>query len=240
MTAFFVSIIAFGAIMLGGFAALRMRDSLHLVLGFSAGAVLAVAFFDLMPEAIEMTGSTEYVLGLVVLGFLVYLLFDRLLMLGSHTDAHGVESDVAYIRGHARAGSFSLHGFLDGVAIGLAFHVSEAAGIVVALAVLTHNFSDGINMVSIAVRHGVGRTRALQWLLINASAPFLGVVAALFVTVGENLLGTLLALFAGFFLYISTSDLIPESHHTHSTFWTTTMTLLGALVLFVVIRAVHH
>lgn len=232
-----ISIAAFAATLLGGALALRLRDRLHLILGFSAGAVVAVAFFDLLPEAIDLAGAeyqTATITAFVALGFLLYLLMDRLLLLHGHThDEH--DADVA--RGHARAGSLSLHSLLDGAGIGLAFQVSPAVGLVVAAAVLAHDFSDGINTVNVVIRHGGSYSKAVRWLVVDALAPVLGIISTMFFTVPETTLGILLAVFAGFFLYIGASDLIPESHHSHPTFWTTAMTLLGAFVLFVAIQA---
>jgi ZIP family zinc transporter len=125
---------------------------------------------------------------------------------------------------------------LDGVGIGLAFQVSAAVGLVVAAAVLAHDFSDGINTVNVVVRHGGKRQQAMQWLLIDALAPVIGVLVTLFFVVSEESLGLLLALFAGFFLYIGASDLIPESHHQHPKFMTTAMTVAGMAVLYGAIR----
>jgi ZIP family zinc transporter len=234
MTLSLVAAAAFAATMFGGFLALRLRDRLHLILGFSAGAVVAVAFFDLLPEALNLsTAGVEATTGLVALGFLAYLLLDRGLMLHSH--AHE-EHDHDAARGHARAGSLSLHSLLDGVGIGLAFQVSPAVGFIVAAAVLAHDFSDGINTVNVIMRDGGSFRGAMRWLVVDALAPVAGILLTLFFTVEPATLGLLLALFAGFFLYIGASDLIPESHHQHPTFWTTLMTLAGATVLFVAIR----
>lgn len=226
---------AFGATLLGGLLALRLRDRLHLILGFSAGAVVAVAFFDLLPEALTLGRAYQSgtVVSFMALGFLVYLLMDRLLVLHSHT-----HEDHEQLRGHARAGSLSLHSFLDGLGIGLAFQVSSAVGLVVTAAVLAHDFSDGINTVNVVVRHGGSFRQALRWLLLDALAPILGIALSLLFTLSAPVLGLLLALFAGFFLYIGASDLIPESHHQHPTFWTTFITLLGAVVLYVVIALI--
>lgn len=230
---------AFCATMLGGLFALRLQDRLHSILGFSAGAVVAVAFFDLLPEALELGStahSTSDVFSFVAVGFLLYLLLDRVLLLHSHAHDEETNEHHSQSRGHVRAGSLSLHSFLDGVGIGLAFQVSPAVGLVVAVAVLAHDFSDGINTINVVVRHGGKRSRALYWLLIDASAPVLGIIATRFFTISESTLGLLLAVFAGFFLYIGASDLIPESHHMHPKFLTTVMTLVGAALLYVVIR----
>jgi ZIP family zinc transporter len=126
---------------------------------------------------------------------------------------------------------------LDGVGIGLAFQVSPAVGAVVTAAVLAHDFSDGINTVNMIVKNGGKRAQAMKWLFVDALAPVAGILLSLLLGItGENL-GLLLALFAGFFLYIGASDLIPESHHEHPTAWTTLMTILGAAVLYAVINA---
>ncbi len=238
MLALFIGGAAFCSTMLGGLLALRLRDRLHIILGFSAGAVVAVAFFDLLPEALEL-GAKSYesstIVSFTALGFLLYLLLDRVLLLHGHS--HEEDTDHhAQARGNVRAGSLSIHSFLDGVGIGLAFQVSAGVGAIVAAAVLAHDFSDGINTVNVVVRHGGERIKALRWLLVDAAAPVAGVLATLFFSISEDSLGLLLAIFAGFFLYIGASDLIPESHHQHPKLMTTFMTLIGAAVLYVAIR----
>jgi ZIP family zinc transporter len=236
---------AFAATLLGGALALKLRDRLHLILGFSAGAVMAVAFFDLLPEALELSRSSyasATALAVTAAGFFLYLLLDRLLLLHSHCaedaeDQTHSRREAAESRGHVRAGSLSVHSILDGVGIGLAFQVSAGVGAAVALAVLVHDFSDGINTVNVVVRHGGSFKKALRWLVVDALAPAVGIGTAALFSASGPLLGLLLALFAGFFLYIGASDLIPESHHAHPTFWTTFMTLVGAAVLFAALQA---
>jgi ZIP family zinc transporter len=232
-----VFLIGFGALIataIGGIFALRMRDQLHLILGFSAGAVIGVAFFDLMPEAFELAEkSPSVVASVIALGFAIYLFLDRVIVL--HRD-HGESAAHAHAkRGAWGAGTLSIHSFLDGVGIGLAFHVSSTIGIIVAAAVLTHDFSDGINTVNMVLKSGGSRARAARWLAIDAIAPVVGIIATLLISVSPTQLGILLALFSGFFLYIGTSDLLPESHHVHPKIWTTIATLLGMGVLYVVI-----
>ncbi len=244
MNSVLILIVAFAAAvatLIGGLFALRLRDKLHLILGFSAGAVLAVAFFDLLPEAINV-GVQFYTPSMLItftaLGFFAYTVLDRVILLHAHQDGDDgdTHSHHAMPRGIIGAGSLSGHSFLDGFAIGLAFQASPAIGAVVAAAVLTHDFSDGINTVNLILKNGGSRKEAFKWLVTDAAAPILGAAATLFVHVPENVLSIILAVFAGFFLYIGASDLLPESHHQHPRILTTVMTLLGALVLFVVIQ----
>lgn len=230
-----ISIAALVATLLGGLFALKFKDRLHLVLGFSAGAVIAVAFFDLIPEAIEL-GGEKYGVGtitsIVALGFAIYMILDRLTLLHSH----GQEENHNHSRGKLGASSLSIHSFLDGAAIGLAFQVSPAVGVIVAIAVLVHDFSDGINTVNVVLKNGGDKKLAIKWLLVDAIAPVLGVLSTLFFSLPEASLGIVLALFAGFFLYIGASDLLPESHHQHPKKITTIMTILGIAVLYVAIK----
>ncbi len=233
--------IAFAATMLGGFFAMRFRDRLHLILGFSAGAVVAVALFDLLPEA--MTFGVSYSPATISLfiaaGFLAYLVFDRLILIHPHDHGgeHGHDhDDERPARGIAGALTLSAHSFFDGVAIGVGFQASPAVGLVIAAAVIAHDFSDGINTVSFIVRGGGTWRRALPWLLVDAIAPVLGALSTLLFRIPEANIGPVLAVFAGSFLYLGASDLIPESHHQHPRAATTIMTLLGAAVIFLAVR----
>ena len=233
-----ISVAAFLSTLLGGMFALRFKDKLHLVLGFSAGVVIAVAFFDLLPEALGI-GSCSYdtatLIGVVALGFFSYLLLDRLIFFRAHAHDHDDATHQHSHHGSLGASALTLHSFLDGLAIGLAFQVSPAVGAGVAVAVLVHDFSDGINTVGFVLKSGGKDIKARSWLVADALAPILGSGATLFFSVPASTLSLILALFAGFFLYIGASDLIPESHHGHPRLLTPAMTHLGALVLFIAI-----
>jgi len=223
-----IAVAAFASTVAGGLLALNLRDKLHLILGFSAGAVIGVAFFDLLPEAIGIGAKYHdpaQILGFTAAGFLSYLVLDRILSFhGDSTRRTGFTATVLCI-----------HSVLDGVAIGLAFQTSKTIGIIVAIAVLTHDFSDGINTMNIVLKNRGARKEAFRWLLLDAAAPVLGIVSTCFFTLPGDGFGMALALFGGFFLYIGASDLIPESYHAHPKFLTTAMTLLGAGVLYLAI-----
>jgi ZIP family zinc transporter len=228
-----IAVAAFLCTVLGGLLALRLRDKLHLILGFSAGAVIGVAFFDLLPEAVGFAApyqSPAAVLSWTALGFLSYLVLDRILLF------HG---DSAPRAGFA-AGVLCVHSLMDGVAIGLAFQASHQVGIVVAIAVLTHDFSDGINTMNVVLKNTGNKAQGVRWLLADAVAPVVGVASTYFFTLRGSSFGAVLGLLGGFFLYIGASDLIPESYHAHPKFLTTAMTLAGAAVLYLAIALIAH
>lgn len=247
MNVLLIALVASVATFIGGSFALRFRDKLHLILGFSAGAVAGVALFDLLPEAIDLGmkyHSAETIALFVALGLFGYLILDRLILLHTHED----DSSSAIMpraplgtlgtRGAFGALTLAAHSFFDGMAIGIGFQVSSIVGVVVAIAVLTHDFSDGINTVNLVLKNGGTWRQAFRWLLVDAAAPILGAASTLFFTISESAIGLVLAVFVGTFLYLSASDLIPESHHRHPRVLTTVMTLLGALVLYMVVYLV--
>ncbi len=238
MIVLWVALAASAATFIGGSFALKFRDKLHLILGFSAGAVAGVALFDLLPEAIEL-GTKYYepatIALFIALGLFGYLILDRLILLHTHEE----DDEANAPRGSFGAFTLSAHSFLDGIAIGIGFQASTAIGIVITAAVLTHDFSDGINTVNLILKNGGSWKQAFRWLLADAAAPVLGAASTLFFTIPESVIGLVLAVFVGSFLYLSASDLIPESHHRHPRALTTIMTLLGALVLYVVVYLVQ-
>jgi ZIP family zinc transporter len=224
-----IALAAAAATMTGGLLALRLAGRLPLVLGFSAGAVIGVAFFDLAPEALA-AGQGLYppstLLAITAAGFFLYVVLDHLVARHDHDDR------VNPARGLVGAASFSAHSVLDGFGMGIAFQAGPDIGIVVAAAVLAHDFADGLNTVNVVSSNGGGRGFALRWLAADAAAPVLGAALSLLVAPRPGWLAVLLALFCGFFLHIGASHLLPESHHARPRLSTTIAILLGAAFLY--------
>lgn len=233
MTVLLVALAASVATFVGGSFALRFRDKLHLILGFSAGAVAGVALFDLLPEAFELGAAYHdpaTISLFIAFGLFGYLILDRLVFLHAHDEV----SETNTHRGSFGALTLSAHSFLDGIAVGIGFQASVAVGIVVTAAVLTHDFSDGINTVNLVLKNGGSSRRAFRWLCADAVAPALGAASTLLFHIPESAIGLVLAVFAGSFLYLSASDLIPESYHSHPRALTTVMTLVGAALIYAI------
>ncbi len=229
------TIITFFSTLLGGLFALRFRDKFHLILGFSAGAVIAVSFFELLPESVSLGNkyyNTETILAVSALGFLIYMVLDRMALLHFHSREMQMKKST-----RLGAGSLSLHSVFDGIAIGLAFQISDSVGIFVAVAVITHDFSDGLNTVIIVLRNQGKTSDAFKWLLADSIAPVVGVLSTFFFKFTESTFALILALLSGFFLYIGASDLLPESQHEHPSWGTTLMTILGMAIIYFVVKA---
>jgi zinc transporter ZupT len=195
---------------LGGLAAIRFRDRLHLLLGFSSGAVLGVALFDLIPEVFTLTPGAA-VMPLAGLGFLAFFALERYTAM--HRAREHAHETAAHVQefGIVVAAGLSVHSFLDGVAIGIGFQTSVDVGMLIALGVIAHDLSDGLNTVTVVLAHGNPLKRAALWLTVDMIAPVLGAASTLAISVNHAVLPWVLAFFAGSFLYIGASDLLPEA-----------------------------
>ncbi len=223
---------------LGGLVAIRFRDRLHLLLGFSSGAVLAVVFFDLLPEIFaERPPRTVMLAGAA--GFLAFFALERLTRLhGAREHEHRSGAHEMEV-GLAAAIGLSVHSFLDGVAIGIGFQAGSALGGVIALAVIAHDFSDGLNTVTVMLAHGHPVRRSALLLLVDAVTPVLGAASTLLFALPASYLPWMLAFFAGFFLYIGASDLLPEARE-HDSPTVGVATVAGMGLVFVVIMALSR
>ena len=107
---------------------------------------------------------------------------------------------------------------------------------IVTAGVLTHDFSDGINTMSVVLKNGGGPPPGIALAGGGCRAPLAGILLTMLFRLPEGMFGRVLAVFFGFFLYIGASDFIPESQHAHPKFYTTAMTVIGALVIYIAVR----
>ncbi len=219
---------------LGGLAAIRLRDRLHLLLGFSSGAVLGVALFDILPEILALDGGASY-MPVAALGFLAFFALER------YTAMHRAREHAHAVAAHEQefvawnAVGLALHSFLDGVAIGVGFQASFGIGFLIAMGVIAHDLSDGLNTVTVVLAHGNPLQRAIFWLGIDMVTPVLGAAATLLFNLRAGMLPWLLAFFAGSFLYIGASDLLPEARE-HDSPLVGVATAVGMLAIFLATR----
>ena len=221
----------------GGLVALRMHRDLTTAIALTGGIVVAVALFDVLPEAMEAVGDPDRVAALVGAGFLAFFLAERALVLHHRDEPH-------LARAHGQVGAFgaaglSLHSFVDGLGIGFAFNLSTGTGLLVFVAVISHDFADGMNTVSFVLRQSADRRRAVRWLTIDAAAPLAGAIVGSLVTVSESTLGHLLAVYAGFFLFMGATDLLPAAHE-HPSGRRVALTVAGFVAVFGVALVATH
>jgi ZIP family zinc transporter len=213
---------------LGGFAVFRLRHRLHPVMAFSAGILVATAFVDLLPEALELVDVQQAALvvgAAALVGFLLFSAVESFVHRSSYEHAHdpGVDPRQPHEHEDAHGGSSRMgivgplglvvHSGLDGVAIGLGFAASAEVGIIVGLAVMAHDFADGINITTLALQGGGSRRTVLAILAMDALAAPIGAFIGISLGVTAAVLGVLLAVFGGVFVAIGAGHLLPEAQH---------------------------
>ncbi|HEY1835577.1 MAG TPA: ZIP family metal transporter [Candidatus Saccharimonadales bacterium] len=236
-----LSCATFCSTLLGGLTALKNKDRLHRFLGYTAGVLLGVVAFDLLPEifkslSAQHSSATGAMVALVC-GFLLFHIVEKSILI-HHTQEAEYEVHHHPHVGVASALALSGHSFLDGVGIGLGFQAGTTVGIAVAVAVIAHDFTDGLNTVNLMLLNKNRSAKAFAFLLLDAFAPVFGVLSTLLFRVSGAGLVLYLGFFAGFLLYIGASEILPEAHSKHSSYATIALTVLGAVFMFIVTRFV--
>ncbi|HET9850587.1 MAG TPA: ZIP family metal transporter [Candidatus Saccharimonadales bacterium] len=239
MLAVILSVLTFFSTLAGGLTTLKNQKWLYRIMGWTAGVLLGVVAFDLLPEIaheVNHSGSsfTRPMIALVV-GFLAFHVLEKTILLHhAHESEYGrhVHPQVGIASALALAG----HSFLDGVGIGLGFQAGNAVGITVAIAVIAHDFTDGMNTVILMLTNKNTSSRARVMLLVDAIAPVLGAASTLLYSLSDKWLVLYLGFFAGFLLYIGASDILPQAHSKESSRVTISLTVLGALFMFIITR----
>jgi ZIP family zinc transporter len=225
----------------GGMLALRAKDRFHLVLGLSAGLLLGLVGFDLLPEVFEMNANN--LVGVratsvaLIAGFLSLHFIEQ--FAGSHEPA---ESDYGHehthtveIAGTVGAIAMAGHIFLDGVALALAFKVSNSLGYAVFIAMLVHAFSDGLNTVALLIKTNQWQSRGKYLLAVDAIARIGGAALGSALTISDSNLAIYLAVFSGIIIYLATSHILPEAHSKHPSKVTMLATLAGVIIMWAVV-----
>ena len=229
------------ATFMGGLLALRAKDRFHLVLGLSAGLLLGLVGFDLLPEIFEMNsselGGVKTISIALISGFLFLHFLEQ--FVGSHEPA---ESDYGHdhkhtveIAGVVGAVAMAGHIFLDGVALALAFKVSTELGIAVFIAMIVHAFSDGLNTVALLIKTNQWREKGKYLLGLDAVARIGGAALGSSLTFSDGNLAIYLALFTGIVIYLATSHILPEAHSKHPSKVTMVATLTGVLIMWLLV-----
>lgn len=210
----------------------------HFLASFAAGVLLGSAFFDLLPEAAhegEKLGIDIFLWALI--GIVFFFLVERLIHWFHHHEEYHDEKETKSTLSLIIIGD-TMHNFLDGVVIAATFMVSIPLGITTAIAVFAHEIPQEIGDFGLMLHKGLSRGKIILVNILSAATAIAG--ALLTYTLGETIekqIPILVALTAGFFIYIATSDLIPEIHHEkrkNYIIYETILLLFGVLLIWFV------
>lgn len=177
------------------------------LVNFAAGVLIATAFLDLFPEAQAVAGDNNIFVP-ALLGFVIFFFSERFIQWFHKHHEHGERSSIMLILiGDA------VHNFIDGVAITASFLTNIQLGITTSLAVAAHEIPQEIADMSILLSKGLSKSKALLYNFLSALTALGGALVAFYFSqfIEQNTY-FFLSLTAGFFIYISASDLIPDIH----------------------------
>ncbi len=198
-------------------------------ISFAIGALLAVAFWGLIPEAFAKVKPEQFqtLSGTILAGILGFFVLEKLLIWrhchSGSCEAHGDEDDHHHGHSHSHsaaksAGTLiilgdSIHNFVDGVLIAAAFLTDVQLGIVTSLAVAAHEIPQEVGDFAILLHSGYSKSKALFYNVLASLTTVLGGTLAYFGLEDlHNSLPYFLALAASSFIYIAVADLIPSLH----------------------------
>jgi len=205
------------AISLIGVVTLSVQDKLlhrllPLLVALAAGAMLATAFFDLLPDAIRSDGVAQS-MPLVLVGIVFFLLIERFLHWHHHHKHHHVSDKKECPVGWLSLIGSTLHNFIDGTIIAAGFIVSPQIGFLTTISIITHEIPHEIGDFSLLIWGGFSKRKAIFFNFLSALASLAGGVLTFFVaSFVPGLTAVLLPLAAGQFIYIACVDLAPEMH----------------------------
>jgi ZIP family zinc transporter/zinc and cadmium transporter len=206
------SLIAASASMLGSliliiFHKWSEKNSL-LIINFSAGIMLTLAFCHLIPEGIELNSKTMVY---TLIGFSIMFFLQFVVLFHPCHDQECLNTKHTHI---VSITGLSLHSILDGLIIAVGFEANSKLGILTTLAILLHKLPDGITISGILLHDGAPKKKVFNISLINACFTPIGTIFGMFLlkNISASTLGALLGITAGSFIFLSASDLIPETH----------------------------
>jgi zinc and cadmium transporter len=186
----------------------------HFLTAFAAGALLATALIDLLPEALELAPDHAKLFSWTLVGILLFFVLERFIHWFHH---HGLETE-----GHTEPSPTvalitlgdSLHNFIDGIVIAGTFMVDPRLGLLTTLAVAAHEIPQEIGDFGVLLDAGLTKAKIILLNIVSAFSSIVGAVVTYFMASAlQPALPYFLALTAGLFIYIALADLVPEIHH---------------------------
>ncbi|MDP3041459.1 MAG: ZIP family metal transporter [Candidatus Omnitrophota bacterium] len=206
---FLVSLISLVGILTLAIKDNLLQKALFCLIGFSAGALIGSAFLHILPECLENNKSTT-VFSYLILGIIIFFIMERFLH-WRHCHEEGACKTHAFT--YLTLVGDGFHNFIDGMVIAASFMVSFQLGLVTTLAIILHEIPQELSDFAILVYGGFTKKKALLFNFASALMAMIGALAGYFINdYIQGFSNFILPLTAGGFIYIATSDLIPELH----------------------------
>ena len=220
--AWIVAVTLFGgllSVLAAGAFALRARPTqVPMLISYAIGTLLGAAFLEILPHALELSGSAHTVMATVLLGLLLFFVLEKLMLWRHRHDEELDPHELEHAHKEHRIALMvivgdTFHNCVDGVIIAGAFLVSVELGIITAVAIITHEVPQEVGDFLVLLHSGFGRTKALIWNAVSGLSAVLGGLIAYFaLSAVSDWLPEILAFAAASMIYVAVADLIPGLH----------------------------
>jgi zinc transporter ZupT len=204
--AFAFSIVTFFSTLSGGLFVIKYRSLMGGISALAAGVLLAISLFDLLPESLQLASKLEipfeYLMYSVATGFFFLLVVERYFSIKRVSVDGEYQNKRRNRGGWISTSEIAVHSFIEGVAIGLGFRLDFHIGILVAVAIIAHDFCDGINAVTVMLHSNNTIKSSIQMLILVAIAPLLGVTSTLLFSLPDQYLVLIIPFLVGGFLFL--------------------------------------
>jgi len=206
------------------------KKILSMILAFSSGIMITVAFWDILPEAFQMSKI------ITSLSFIIAIIFffitENFIIINSCNeyieDCHLHTITILSII------ALSIHSLLDGFNIGIGLILGKIAGLNIFLAIILHKIADGITLAAI-MKHSSENDRKifLTSIFISIATP-IGTALSYYLKLNlSNLIPLGLGIASASFTYISMTEIIPNLHKERN-YLLPIMFLIGCLIVFTI------
>jgi ZIP family zinc transporter/zinc and cadmium transporter len=232
-----LGLVAAAGNLIGGYFVVRRdwpRQYLQYFLALGAGYMLAVAFVDIIPESVRLSG--EHALLYVLIGYFIVHLFEHTVAPHFHFGEETHTEEVSHHRARTTVLlGMAIHTFFDGVAIAAGFLVSTWLGVVIFVAVFLHKLPEGFTVASVVLASGQGKRNAILAAGLLGAATLLGV---LLTTALQGQLKYALPLSGGVTLYVAATDLLPEVNREPD--WRMALLVFVGVASLLIMRHLFH
>ncbi len=219
----------------GGLAALRVESAKGLVYAFCAGVLIGTALLAMIPEALELfgaAGSADRLLADVAAGFFAFYLLENL------EDLTGARRGDVLHHGHRHptglwaAAGIGVHGFVVGLALAGAFAAGRGLAWPIALGIVMHRIADGVAVAGAMRGTEQGPRSTLAMLVFASISPVAGVAVEPLFAIPGSALAIAYGWFAGVFLYLGATSLLPAAREASGSRWLPVAALAGIALVY--------
>jgi zinc transporter ZupT len=234
--------IAFIATLSAGLLVKKLQKNIGIVCAFAAGVFIALSLFDLLPDILGLAPAAQISLDQLLItsigGFTFLFAIDRGFS-KVHMKNH-MKTEIFFNPkiGLLSTAEFCSHAFLEGVAIGVSFQLQFGLGIFIAIAVVSHDFCDGINTLTLMLNSGNSLKSSMGMLVIDAIAPVVGAVTTIFFAIQSYLLVYALSFLLGSFLYMGGGTLLPDAYRMNRPIITASLFVIGFFLILALTKII--